>query len=83
MTRLDDLETQKDKLCVRQAQEKANLNNKIRAEKSRKKREKEQCRKQREVSYTAFQAEDESMSLRNLLKELKKIVEEKKNENTK
>ncbi len=85
MKKLDDLEAQKDELIARQAQEKANLNNKIRAEKERQKRERERekSKKQRDASYTVFQAEDEDMSLKNLIKELKKIVEEKENDNTK
>ena len=76
MTRLDDLEAQKDKLLVHQAYEKANLNNKIRTEKSRQKREKEQSRKQRDLSYNSFLAKTESTSLKKLLIELKNIMEE-------
>lgn len=50
MKKLDDLEAQKDELKVRQAQEKTNLNNKIRAEKARKK-EKEKNAKNKERAH--------------------------------
>ena len=78
MKKLDDLEAKKDKLIARQAQEKANLNNKIRAEKERQKRERERekSKKPREASYTAFQAKTEGMSLKNLIIEIKNIMEE-------
>ena len=83
MKKIEDLEAQKDELKVRQAQEKANLNNKIRAEKNRQKREKEYRKRHEDTAYTDFWTKTEEMSLRDLLKELKNIIEENENDNTK
>ncbi len=76
MTRLDDLEAQKDKLLVHQAYEKANLNNKIRTEKSRQKREKEKKKEQRDAAYKDFKTKTEGKETQNLIKKLKRILEE-------
>lgn len=51
MKKLDDLEAQKDELKVRQAQEKTNLNNKIRARKKHEKKEKEKNAKNKERAH--------------------------------
>lgn len=83
MDKMQSLQAQKDDLKVRHAQEIKTINKKISAEKNRQKKANAQSRKQRNSAYSEFKAKTEEMKNKDLIKKLKKIIEDEKNENTK
>ena len=83
MDKMQSLQAQKDDLKVRHAQEIKAINKKISAEKNRQKKANAQSRKQRNSAYSEFKAKMEKMATKDVIKKLKKILEEENNENTK
>ena len=83
MDKMQSLQAQKDDLKVRHAQEIKAINKKISAEKNRQKKANAQSRKQGNSAYSEFKAKTEKMATKDVIKKLKKILEEEKNENTK